>query len=487
MKRFWLTLLLALVACTPALQLSTVTVPNPNDLRRVMAERLEIPGFPEPHTPEALNKALFVRYSLPKPGKASAVIVLMPGFLGGATNFDRVSRNVVSLDPSLEVWAVDRRSNALEDHRVLDAAGLESEPLSAWRYHIRDAGKVGGFRPLKPEDVAFMGYWGLQVHLEDLRRVVQLARGYGQRVILGGHSLGAAMVSLYAGWDFDGVPGYRDLDGLLLLDGAAGNTGGASITQSAYQNGQAGPFGTSTPGLRALEAGTATPFFSALGFDPLGLSRLSAAALLASVDPNGDSPGGIVSYPASNLAAGLVTGDDNYAPVSIFSVSSGRALNAQVAINGLAVIFAGLPGLQTLTVTGVAAGSSRVEWQSPLPTDRIEVTDPLDFAARFSTDKGDFQEWYFPVRLTLDIGASGLESPAWAQTRRVRHVADTKLPTLAVIAGRGIVTASDAFKPLEAKTGTVMQKRYLPGYTHLDILAARFETLAQWVAEFAAR
>ena len=486
MKRFLLALL-ALVACAPAVQPGRVAIPDAAALQRVLAERLQIPGFAEPHTPADLNRALFVRYSLPKTGKASAVIVLMPGFLGGVTNFDRLARNVVSLNPGLEVWAVDRRSNALEDHRVLDAAYIKRDPMTAWQYHIRDAGKAAGFKPLEATQVAFMGYWGLEVHLEDLRRVVQLARGYGQRVILGGHSLGAAMVSLYAGWDFDGTAGYKDLDGLLLLDGAAGNTGGSSVTQSSYQNGQAGPFGTSTPGTKALEAGAATPFFSALGFDPLGLSRLSAAALLASVDPNGDSPGGIVDYPASNLAAAMIAGDDNYAPVSIFSISSGRALNAQVAINGLAVVFAGLPGLQTLTVTGVAANSSRVEWQSPLPSDRREVTDPLDFAARFVTDKGDFQEWYFPVRLSLDIGAAGLESPSWAQNLRVRHVAQTKLPTLAVIAGRGIVTAPNAFKPLEAKTGVVIEKLKLPNYTHLDILAARFDTLAVAVAEFAQR
>ena len=486
MKRFLLPLL-ALVACAPAAQPLTAAIPDLASLQRVSAERLEIPGFVEPHTPEALNKALFVRYSLPKAGKASAVIVLMPGFLGGASNFDRLARNVVSLNPSLEVWAVDRRSNALEDKSVLDAAYTKRDPMSAWRYHVRDAGRAGGFKPLEPKELAFIGYWGLEVHLEDLRRVVQLARGFGQRVILGGHSLGAAMVSLYAGWDFDGVAGYKDLDALLLLDGAAGNTGGSSITEETYQNGQAGPFGTATAGARALEAGLATPFFSGLGFDPLGLSRLSAAALLASLDPNGDSPGGIVAYPASNLAAGLVTGDDNYAPVSIFSVSSGRALNAEVAINGLAVVFAGLPGLRTLTVTGVAVGSSRVEWQSPLPSESTEVTDPLDFATRFVTRQGDFQEWYFPVRLSLDIGASGLESPKWAQNLRVRHVAGTKLPTLAVIAGRGIVTAPNAFKALEDKTGLVVQKLVLPNYTHLDILAARFDTLALTVAEFALR
>ena len=483
MKQFLL--LFALSACAPAALLSNAGIPNPSDLQRVTAERLEIPGYSEEHTPEALNRALFVRYSLPKSGKAKAVIVLMPGFLGGATNFDRLARNIVSLNPSLEVWAVDRRSNQLEDHSVLSQAYRQRDPMSAWAYHIRDAGKAGGFKPLEAQDVAFMGYWGLQVHLEDLRRVVQLARGYGQRVILGGHSLGAVMVSLYAGWDFDGTPGYKDLDGLLLLDGVAGRTGiGAGVTERDYEDGLIGPFGIRGAGRAALEAGTGVPFFSAMGFDPAGLARLSAGSLLAALDPSGDSPSGVVPYPASNLAAAMAAGDNNYALVSAFSISSGYARNAAVAINALG-FFVGNAGV--LSITEVQAGASRVEWQSPAPTDRMEVTDPLDFATRFSTDKGDFQEWYFPVRLSLDIGAAGLESPSWAQTLRVRHVADTKLPILAVIGGRGIVTALEAFKPLEAKMGRLIDQRELPQYTHLDVLAARFDTLAQWVAEFAAR
>jgi pimeloyl-ACP methyl ester carboxylesterase len=482
MKRLLLIALLGFVACAPAVGRSNVSVPNSADLERVNSERLEIPGFPEPHTPEALNKAYFVRYSLPHDGKAKAVVVLMPGFLGGVANFDRVARGIVSTDPSLEVWAVDRRSNALENHAVLDEAFAGRDPTIAWRYHIRDAGTPNGFTPRQPKDVGFMGYWGLETHLEDLRRVILFARGYGTRVILGGHSLGAATVSLYAGWDFAGAPGYKDIDGLILLDGAAGNTGGSGITESSYIEGQLGAFGITTPGTRALENGTATPYFNALGFDPLGLSKLSAASLLANFDPNGDSPGGIVPYPASNLAAGLVAGDDNYSPISIFSISAGRATNAQVAINGLGIILGS--GLKTLEVTGVAPGERRVEWQSPAQDDPVEVTDPLDFARRFYTPNGDFQEWYFPLRLSLDISAAGLESPAWATTLHVRHVAETKLPTLAAIAGRGIVTAPNAFKPLEAKTGQTIEKKYLPGYTHLDVLAARANPLVGWIVEF---
>ena len=38
-------------------------------------------------------------------------------------------------------------------------------------------------------------------------------------MILGGHSLGASLTTIYAAWDFDGRPGHRDVDGLVLIDG----------------------------------------------------------------------------------------------------------------------------------------------------------------------------------------------------------------------------------------------------------------------------
>ena len=41
----------------------------------------------------------------------------------------------------------------------------------------------------------------------------------GREVILGGHSLGASLTAAYAAWDFNGKPGYQDVDGLVLIDG----------------------------------------------------------------------------------------------------------------------------------------------------------------------------------------------------------------------------------------------------------------------------
>ena len=60
---------------------------------------------------------------------------------------------------------------------------------------------------------------GLKLQLSDLRSVVRRAAAGGRRVILGGHSAGASTAVAYAAWDFGGRPGYRDIDGLVLIDG----------------------------------------------------------------------------------------------------------------------------------------------------------------------------------------------------------------------------------------------------------------------------
>ena len=70
------------------------------------------------------------------------------------------------------------------------------------------------------EDAKFVSEWGLKVQLGDLRRRRQRLRGRRRReVILGGHSAGASTAVAYAAWDFGGRPGYREIDGLVLIDG----------------------------------------------------------------------------------------------------------------------------------------------------------------------------------------------------------------------------------------------------------------------------
>ena len=49
--------------------------------------------------------------------------------------------------------------------------------------------------------------------------MVRAAGKGGREVILGGHSLGASLTAAYAAWDFNGKPGFEDVDGLVLIDG----------------------------------------------------------------------------------------------------------------------------------------------------------------------------------------------------------------------------------------------------------------------------
>jgi alpha-beta hydrolase superfamily lysophospholipase len=58
------------------------------------------------------------------------------------------------------------------------------------------------------------------VAFNDLHRVVRTARRQGRRVILGGHSAGAVTVPAYATWSLHGHPGYKQLAGMLQIDGA---------------------------------------------------------------------------------------------------------------------------------------------------------------------------------------------------------------------------------------------------------------------------
>ena len=144
------------------------------------------------------------------PVAAKNVLVLVPGTNGGAGSIVPVARDIVRRVPQTQVWIVDRREQALEDTSVF-ASG---NPQRAQDYYL-------GFqyRRVAGEDAKFAADWGLKLQLADLRRVVRRARAGGRRVFLGGHSAGASTAVAYAAWDFGGRPGYRDLAGLVLIDG----------------------------------------------------------------------------------------------------------------------------------------------------------------------------------------------------------------------------------------------------------------------------
>jgi len=140
----------------------------------------------------------------------------VPGSSSGAGAFGFVGRDIVRRVRGLQVWAVERREHAFEDTSVIE----RGDPDQSLAYYLRGQPVDGHtFRPAPASEVGFMAKWGLGLLLGDLHRVIRKARAEGRRVILGGHSLGASAAEAYASWDFDGRPGHRDLDGLVLIDG----------------------------------------------------------------------------------------------------------------------------------------------------------------------------------------------------------------------------------------------------------------------------
>ena len=158
------------------------------------------------------------------PSSAKTVLVLMPGYAGGAGDFSLLAEDLADRVEGLQVWSVDRRSQALEDtSRFTDALKGRATLQAARDYYlgwITDPGRPGPrFTPPSTDSLRFASEWGLPTALGDLRNVIRSARRQGKRVILGGHSLGASMTTIYATWDFNGRPGYRDIDGMVLIDG----------------------------------------------------------------------------------------------------------------------------------------------------------------------------------------------------------------------------------------------------------------------------
>lgn len=466
MKRLWW-LALLLTSCLPIPQvrqgLELTAPPYRIDPGRVLTRYAALEGYPEPNTPPELNRSFYLRYYLAT-DTPETVLVLMPGLFGGAMSFDILARQLVAAIPGLEVWAVDRRANQLEDRSAIVASLRRRDPMIAYRYYLDNYGREGGYRPLDADAVPFMGYWGLEVHLHDLHQVVLAARQHAPTVILGGHSLGASLASLYAAYNFGGQPGAAWLDGLLLIDGTLGRTGG--FERDVFN---IGPIRV-VPTVAELEAGEATPFLT-FGRGVDFFRRAEVAALLARFAPEDPSPGGFVDFPATNRAVVGILADARHTLTPIFGVSLGEPLGARFAGNLPAVLLSGQLGITSRSVVGVAPGAELVDWRRTAAA----ATDLEQLVTAFSGLESNFGEWYFPIRLLLEVAELSVSlrgQPGFFPN------ADITLPTLAVGAERGLVSSLDGFAAyLNARPGAPFAAYILPELTHLDIVTAEASPL----------
>jgi hypothetical protein len=387
---------------------------------------MKVPPGPGP----AKYDRVFVQQLGPK--GADNVLVLVPGTNGGAGSITPVARDIIRRVPRTQVWNVDRREQAFEDTSVF-ASG---DPQRAQDYYL-------GFqyRRVAGEDARFVADWGLKLQLADLRSVIRRARAGGRRVILGGHSAGASTAVAYAAWDFGGRAGYRDLDGLVLIDGGLlGSFDSAGLARAKRE-------------LADIRSGSV--FFDVLG---LGLPEINGifvqiAALWAYKRPT--EPSVLQQYP--------LLPESVKPPVRV----------TNEALLGFALDEDTSPDL--LSIVHLRAGRL-ADSGDPRGWDDGELTPIQRFARAFAAENPNATEWYYPRRLLLDIdAASALRQTAAARYLglRLTHGSKIDVPlyafSTALTEGRVARGARRLVRRSAIEGSTIVDDR---GTSHIDPVSA---------------
>ncbi|QHN32730.1 hypothetical protein GII32_22160 [Gordonia amarae] len=251
-----------------------------------------------------------------KSSDADRILVAQPGVLEGAGAFESVAKNTIvkaaKQGKRIEFWALDRRSNCLEDHTGLTAATdkksfdvaanyyFKGKPVNGKRFagftnNLDNIGKYGWLKNI-----------GVKQTLEDQYAIMKAdvpdQQTRKRKMLCGGHSLGGFITGYFAEWDFDGNrattgdAGYNQCAGYFALDT------GITSDLTAMSNSLNLP-----PGIKAMvqmpaipkELGQVADLLYGLTdsvlpvlalptlINPETLNLLALAALAADTDPHG--------------------------------------------------------------------------------------------------------------------------------------------------------------------------------------------------------
>ncbi len=417
-----------------------------------------VTGWTKAPGPRAYDKLEVTEFG---PSRAKTVLVLVPGTNGGRGDFTLTARELVKDVPGLQVWAVDRRSQRLEDTKVFaDALAGRVTPKAMFDYYagwIADPSITPHYQPPDPATLGFAADWGLRVQLEDVRRVVRKARAGGaRRVILGGHSLGASVAVAYASWDFGGGQrGYRDLDGVVLIDGGLrGSFDSADLAQAK----------------KRLAAIRKQPFLDLLG---LGLPWVTgilseSAAILALKDPTGPSVGQAFPLLPAAFKPPVPATNRGQFGYAFDATTSPKEL-------GLIQVRSGTLGANGDWVDGEVSPLARV-------------------AETFGQEPANAVEWFYPARLNLDVDAASplVQNGAarylglrlrWARQADVPvYALQTSLTDGAVLKGaRSFVTRSRSPRALAAYVDASRTDSHLDPLTAAPATSKYLKTVVPWL------
>jgi hypothetical protein len=379
------------------------------------------------------------------PRRAHHILVLVPGTSAGAAYFRPVASDIVKRLKGWRVWSIDRRENLLEDHSALDRAlAHQITARDLFRYYLEwigDPSIVPHFMPVSDAQAPYARKWGMGVAIRDLHNVIRAARRGGNRVVLGGHSLGGSITVAYATWDFRGRPGAKDLAGLVLIDG--GSSRSSTVTRAAARK-QLADLRAGSPFLDLTGAGLP---WSAGVFNIVG----STATRL---DPDALSVFTGWPFLPANLRPPLDTTNAG---------GYGYAFDHDTSPASLSLIHMHIGQL-------ASAGDPR-GWQDG------ELGTVQRAATMFSGVRGiDGGAWYHPVRLSIDGGAvaGGTRNPAQKVLGvRAVHGDDLRIPIYAIEtslgSGRVLKGARALARRSHVRARLVDRHR---AYDHIDPLAA---------------
>jgi len=442
--------------------------------------------------PAACDSIHYLRFRLATdtgaPLAARAVVIMIPGYLGGAGSFSYFARALVALAGSanpVEVWALDRRSNCLEDQTGMQEAESLRDPQAAVDYYYNGASiggvKFSGF--YDQADTPYLSEFGLKLAMEDIYTILQKKipnpADRKNTVFIAGHSIGAEVAAVFAAWDFDNdatTPedaGFNNCAGLIGLEGRVSMWSSTPTRQKKYEQQlaqlraaeQSKPF--ITPEAMALiellglyaafEPGSESTVLRSISVTP------ATAALVKYFTTYGLEPSALKpalgDFHLSNEAMLGLFADDNFQPISIGRVSLGFLAGGPVVrrrtLLGGDRLFAPADSAAFYTWTNFDAIGTADDPDFTDTTGRVvlttaesEVTDIQNYARVLFEDPLNFYEWYFPGRLSLDLGIVA------APFRAAYGINTLYLDTI----------ASLPKKEFFAKD--------IPGYDHLDVLCA---------------
>ena len=284
----------------------------------------------------------------------------------------------------------------------------------------------------------------MKVAIGDLRNVIKAARKGGNRVVLGGHSLGGSITVAYATWDFNGHAGADDLAGLVLIDGGSG---GVPVTRAEAKK-----------QLRDLDA--TSPFIDLTG---LGLPWSAGVfnivgSTLARLDPDAPSRRGRLAG-AARQPEGAGRGHQR------------RRLRLRVRRRDLTREPAPRPHAHRLARPQPAIRARGWTASSGRSSGRRRCSP----GSRASTAPS----WYHPRRLSLDSQAvaGGIANPAQRLLGvRATHGRDLDLPIYAIETSLGAGRVLRGARALARKSHIAGRRLTLVDrhttYDHLDPLGA---------------